>query len=728
MTSLFSLVGPYPTGIARLVLDEMFAAVIRSIRVTAAVCFGLLVLACQSNTKPLGPDSSLSAGSLSPSLDKRRASGISGGMLRVVKDQAAFEAHELPEEVGDFSIKLGMAIDDRGRLPLDLGVERLRKKDLDVMVLAGAPPFVPLGVLATHPVEYPPVWLVAHSGVASAPRSLPKLTGLEVHVLAGSQAHRTLQRLQREEVPKLKLMENNDLSTLIQGLREGRYPLVALNLRQLGRVDSSVTRLFSIASGTSSTWLIDAARPDLLSLANAFIVQRNMTGHVRELWTGDLAGIQQRNVLRVLTQSHPATYFIYKGQQMGFDFEYVRLLARSLKVRLSMVAVPRADLLIPWLLEGRGDLVASMLTITPQRAEHIDFSPPYFFTQELLVQKDGASDKISGVEDLQGSQIHVRRSSSYYHTLRALRKEFGPFTIIDAPEEMTTKSLIRQVAQGKIPATVADSSIAKIEQLYHGHIKTFPLPLPHLFSETKGAVDAPSLVDQRGIGFGFRPQSPKLKAHLEKFVQKTYRGTPYNMLKKKYFQKERKQSLVPMLETGVRASISPYDALIKKYARKYNLDWRLLSAQAYQESRFEPRAHSWAGAVGLFQIMPRTGEELGFTRLEDPEVSVHAGTRYLSRMLNRFDKKIDFRQRLRFALASFNAGYGHVSDARKLAKRRGLDPNRWFQNVEKAMLLLEKRHYYQDARYGYCRGSEPVNYVSNIQRLYEAYTRLYPAH
>lgn len=176
----------------------------------------------------------------------------------------------------------------------------------------------------------------------------------------------------------------------------------------------------------------------------------------------------------------------------------------------------------------------------------------------------------------------------------------------------------------------------------------------------------------------------------------------------------------PQAEVGGNP-ISPYDPLLQRYAAEYGLDWRLLAAQAWQESRFDPKARSWAGARGLLQVLPATGKELGFDDLSDPEQGIHAGARYLRELLTRFEPTLPFRERLHFALASYNVGAGHVQDARRLAAELGLDPSRWADHVEKAMLLLEEPRHFQRARHGYCRGSEPVRYVREIQATYERY-------
>jgi membrane-bound lytic murein transglycosylase F len=170
--------------------------------------------------------------------------------------------------------------------------------------------------------------------------------------------------------------------------------------------------------------------------------------------------------------------------------------------------------------------------------------------------------------------------------------------------------------------------------------------------------------------------------------------------------------------------LSPYDDLARQYAERYGFDWRLIVSQMYQESRFDPNAKSWVGALGLLQVLPRTGKELGLENLRDPETGLHAGVKYLDWLMRRFEPDLPVAERTWFALASYNAGVGHVRDARRLARQLDMDPDRWFNNVEKAMLLLANQRYARKARHGYVRGHEPVNYVREIRDRYLAYIKL----
>ena len=386
------------------------------------------------------------------------------------------------------------------------------------------------------------------------------------------------------------------------------------------------------------------------------------------------------------------------------------MVAKDLSVRLEVVVPPNHSDLIPWLLAGKGDVIAANLTVTPEREKQVAFSTRYLEVTELIVDKDDA-DKISRPAQLAGQAVHVRRSSSYRRTLEALKKLHKTIKIIDAPEDMGTEMLIDAVANSEIPFTLADSNFVDMMRGY----QTGVIGIPAFESDGKPQVS--------NIAFAMRPGSKGLKAYLDGFVKKNYRGLEYNVARKRYFGASRKIGAASKQRAALSGSLSPYDAIVKKYSARYGLDWRLMSAQAYVESRFNPRAKSWVGAKGLFQVMPRTGASLGFHDLEDPEQGTHAGIKYMDRLIKRFDKDIPLKQRVRFALAAYNAGLGHVFDARRLAAEKGWDSKRWFGNVEKAILLLQRPEYAKKARHGYCRGAEPVKYVSHIQSLYDVFVK-----
>ena len=200
-----------------------------------------------------------------------------------------------------------------------------------------------------------------------------------------------------------------------------------------------------------------------------------------------------------------------------------------------------------------------------------------------------------------------------------------------------------------------------------------------------------------------------------------YKGLKFNIIYNKYFKNIRRITKLKNFISKQKGKISNYDYLFKKYARRYGFNWLMVASQSFQESRFNPRAKSWVGAMGLMQVMPKTGKMLGFTDLYNPNNGVHAGTKYMKWLKRRFNEDVPAKDKLWFALASYNAGYGHVLDAITVAKIMGLNPNKWFNNVEKAMTKLSKRKYRKYTKYGYCKCKEPIAYVSLIKTRYETY-------
>jgi membrane-bound lytic murein transglycosylase F len=352
-------------------------------------------------------------------------------------------------------------------------------------------------------------------------------------------------------------------------------------------------------------------------------------------------------------------------------------------------------------------MIAAGMTRTPGREQKYAFSAPYQFVNELLIvpAKDTTT---KGLSDLKGKKISVRKSSSYYQTLASLQDELG-FEIEILPEDLETEDILNRVAEGKIAATLADSNIVEVALTYNDDIRSV------------GPVG-----DLKEIGWVMRKDQPELDAAADEFLKKLYKGVFYNITVKKYFKDPKTiRATTSKFRPDKQGQLSPYDNFTKKHSRTYELDWRLITSQMYQESRFDPNAKSWVGAKGLMQVMPRTAQELKIKNVVDPDQGILAGIKLMARYSAFFNSPdIKAKDRIRFALASYNCGPGHVYDARQLAKEMGLDQNKWFQNVEKAMLVLSKPEIAKKVRYGYCRCEEPVKYVSEIQSRYDSYVKV----
>lgn len=519
-----------------------------------------------------------------------------------------------------------------------------------------------------------------------------------------------------EQYPGIELVWLEDRLTsdeVLDGLGDA-YDYVlqdsnVINITRRYRDDIEVQ--FDVGDYRPVGWALRESSPSLHRELDRFITREGLTRLEVAEHTDDLDGIRERGVLRVLTRNNAASYYLWRGELVGFEYEMAQRLARELGVRLQMVVAPRQRDLIPMLKAGEGDLIAAFMTRSETREERgVRFSRPYHYATETVVGGRRAAP-MDTVLDLAGREIHVRPGSSYRLTLDALREQGIDLRIGEVPPELETESILGRVASGDYELTVADSHLLELERNWSEHLQ--------------GLLE---LGEPVAHGWAVREGNPQLLEAVNNFWNRQYRSTDYNILYQRYFLDEgrvraHREERVDVLNGG---RLSPYDELVREAAEEYNFDWRLLVSLMFQESEFNPEARSWIGARGLMQVMPRTAREFGVApeQLEDPEINIPLGARYLNWTRDRWPERLSASDRVWFALAAYNAGVGHVRDARRLAAQQGLDPDRWFGNVEEAMLLLSRPEYHRNARHGYVRGTEPVNYVRNIRDRYRAYVRL----
>ena len=434
----------------------------------------------------------------------------------------------------------------------------------------------------------------------------------------------------------------------------------------------------------------------------------------------DLKQIQKSGVLKAITTYSPTGYFLYRGQTLGFEYEMLNKFANKLGVRLEIVLASDVDSLIAMLNQGKGDIISTGYTITAERKKQIDFTNPYLITHQTLIQKKPANWRkltldnikkqvITDVVDLIGDTVSVRKETSFYYQLANLSQTLGDTIYINIlPGALTVEETIKMVNDGEIKYTIADDNIASIHKSYY----------PDLYVET------PISLSQR-IAWAVRKNSNDLLKELNYSLNNYKKSTEYNVIYNKYFKNRRTFNKIISSEyyTETTGKISKYDDLVKKYANTYGWDWRLVKSVIYQESMFDPNNKSWTGAEGLMQIMPATAKELGINDVTDPDQNIKGGLKYLKNMYNYWSSVPDSIQRIKFALASYNCGYGHVIDAKSLAKKYKNDTLNWDNGVDEFILKLSKPKYYHDpiVRSGYVRGSEPYNYVNEIFERYQHY-------
>ncbi len=425
-------------------------------------------------------------------------------------------------------------------------------------------------------------------------------------------------------------------------------------------------------------------------------------------WKGDLDGMIERRVIRVLTVENPVLYFIDKGRELGITYEGVRSFETQLneklgtghvKVHVLVMPVGR-DELIPRLLAGQGDIAAATLTVTSERKQQVDFSDPLGSNVSEIVVTGPAGVDVATVDELSGKEVHVRASSSYAEHLKALNQRFtaegkAPVQVVDADELLEDGDLLEMVAAGLIPATVADSFMVDL------WAPVFPALKPH---------PEAALATGGEIAWAFRKESPKLAEAVNAWVKTGKQGTAAgNVLIKKYL-KNTKWVRNAHGESDIERFRSMVD-FFQKYSDQYKFDWLLMAAQGYQESTLDQSKRSHVGAIGVMQVMPATARDkaVNIPDIENLESNIHAGIKHNRWVVDNFynDEAITPVNRQLFAFASYNAGPGRVARLRKEAGEQGLDPNKWFNHVE---LIAAKRI-----------GRETVQYVANIYKYYLAY-------
>ena len=428
-------------------------------------------------------------------------------------------------------------------------------------------------------------------------------------------------------------------------------------------------------------------------------------------WTGDLDGMVERRIIRVLVAPSRTSYWLLGLRQTGAEYELFKAFETEINehyktqgkhIRIHVVFIPTSrDQLIPRLLEGRGDIAAGILTVTPERLEQVDFGTPFFRGVKEIAVTGPNSPELASVDDLSGKEVFVRRSSSYWTHLESLNERFKnenkpPVTLKAAPEDLQDDDLLEMVNAGLVGIVVVDRYQALL------WAQVFKKLNPH-----RGVV-----VNKGGdIAWMIRQNSPKLRAEIDVFAKGYGQKSDFGKtLIKKYTGSPR--IVKPATSAGEIKKFNATVAFFKKYAAQYSVDYLLMMAQGYQESLLDQSAVSHVGAIGVMQIMPATGDEMATGDITKLEPNIHAGVKYMNYMRNQFfaDQPMDARNKVLFSFAAYNAGPSRVLKLQKEAERRGLNPYVWFNNVE---IIAGLRI-----------GEETVTYISNIYKYYIAYTLL----
>lgn len=433
----------------------------------------------------------------------------------------------------------------------------------------------------------------------------------------------------------------------------------------------------------------------------------------------DLDKIKERGYLVALMENSSTGLFIYKGNTMGYEYDLLKWFCEEQGLELRIKIIPNLEQSFELLNQGEGDLIAKNLTVTKERQKIIDFTEYHHLQRQVLVQRrpqNWRRMKLHEIEeqlirnqiDLIGKEVHVKPASAFVDRLANLSNELGGDIItVLGDKDSDVEMLIKMVSEGEIDYTIAEEDIALVNSRYYQNLD---VKTPVSF-RTK-------------IAWGLRKNSPLLKEALDEWIRKMRKKVDYYTIFDKYFKSTRSslrrvKSDFISLKNG---QISPYDSLIRDAADTLGWDWLLLAAQIHKESKFDKEAKSWMGAVGLMQILPSTAKEYGITNLTNPRDNIYAGTRHLMWLQKNLKQKVDSLDLKQFVLASYNVGMGHVNDAIRLTDKYGGNPKKWM-DVREYLLKKASEKYYSDpvVKYGYCRGTEPVNYVDAIMEDYQRY-------
>jgi len=416
-----------------------------------------------------------------------------------------------------------------------------------------------------------------------------------------------------------------------------------------------------------------------------------------------LGRIFKAGKIRMITDNSSSTYYIYRDNPMGFEYELAKEFAAFLQVDLEVIT-PGWDNLFSYLDMDRGDFVAAGVTITEKREKEMLFTQPYMDIEQRLIYHKSKLP-IESVNDLPGRTIHVSRNTTYHDRLLQLKNSGIEIDLV-VHDDLSTEELIRMVSESgnEVSYTVADSHIATLNRRYYPDI-CIGIPLQkreHLgWAVRKANVD---LSDKMVEFFDLIKTSGLFNRIYEKYYGHLQTGFDYYDLK--------------LFHEGVEKKLPKYQKTIIKESEKHGFDWRIIAAVVYQESRFNPGARSYTGVRGLMQVTEQAAAEMGITNRRDPHQNLRAGIGYLNLLFKKFSDVHDTIERIKFALASYNVGYGHVLDAQELAKLQGKDANRW-ASINETLPLLSKPRYYSRTKYGYARGHEPVKYIEKIFSYYD---------
>lgn len=496
---------------------------------------------------------------------------------------------------------------------------------------------------------------------------------------------------------------------IMQRVKTAQYDLVVADSLFLDKYLPSNSELqanFNLSEQRRMAWAVSSDAEELHKTLNQYLNQQHLTHDIASVYFEDFPSIKDRGVLRVITYANPSHYYLHNGKLYGFEYELLKQFASHYRLRLDVVLASTQEEMFELLKSGKGDVIAASLPSSIiNENKLVQYTAPYNYASPVLIGRDN-EEPIIDLRELAGRRITLAQDSPYWDFMQNLKDQGLEFELVKADDSVNLEGTMLMVALGMYDLTVVGDHQITAEK-----------------SASVGIKSQFILSEPQAHRWAVRADDQQFFDSLNNFLGNGFRSEKYNVLHAKYFEQPQIKKTGKNRLTLV-TSLSPYDDMTQQYSAEYGFDWRLITALMFQESQFNPEANSYAGAQGLMQMIPATAELMGVSDINNPESSIDGGVRYLNYLRTKFEDSILLQDRMWFTLASYNAGYGRVKRGRELAERMGLDKDKWFDNVELAMMGLGKSYSKNGEQVPYCHCGQTVVYVREIRTRYFNYIRL----
>ena len=430
-----------------------------------------------------------------------------------------------------------------------------------------------------------------------------------------------------------------------------------------------------------------------------------VSGCNQPLFKNDLQAIQARGTLKIITRNNGNCYYEGPHGWEGFEYKLASAFAKHIGVKLKVTILDREAYMVEALLAGQADLITAGFSVTEDLRKHLVFGPTYHQSRQLVIgRRDGP--RFKSVSDLVGQPLWVMAGAFHEKQLNELKKDHPSLSWLSI-SDYEAEELLEMVGKGLIPLTITDDATMSLNRRYYPHLKV------HF-----------AINDGQDLAWVIHPKSPHLQMAVNNWFQLPRTQSLIERLKQHYYGHLEKVDYVDIttFRRRVKKRLPKYQKHFEAAAKKYDLDWKLIAAQSYQESHWNPRARSFTGVRGMMMLTLDTARYVGIKNRLDPKQSIYGGTRFLAKLYNRFEEDIVDPDRTFMALAAYNVGWGHLEDARQLAISLGKEPNSW-SDIRTTLPLLRLKKYYRKLPHGYARGAEPVRYVDRIRTYHKILTR-----